>query len=69
MNMAKRTGGSAGRGRRRDAASSEIEDRQKVIGAQLRSMFDVVVNEPVPDEFLRLLEQAEKAPKRGNSDG
>jgi hypothetical protein len=67
--MAKRTGEPAGRGRRRDAASSEIEDRQEAIGAQLRSMFEVVVNEPIPDEFLRLLEQAERAPKRGDCDG
>ncbi len=64
MNMAKRTGGSVGRGRRRDAASTEIEERQKVIGVQLRSMFDVVVNEPIPDEFMRLLEQADKGKKR-----
>jgi hypothetical protein len=32
---------------------------QEAIGARLREMFDEVVNEPIPDEFLDLLRQAD----------
>ena len=40
-------------------ALDEARLRQQAIGAQLRQMFVVVVNEPVPDEFLELLKQAD----------
>lgn len=33
----------------------------QVIGDRLRQMYDGVVQESVPDEFLKLLEQAEAA--------
>lgn len=33
--------------------------RQQAIGARLRQMFDDVVNEPVPDDFLDILRRAE----------
>lgn len=33
--------------------------RQKRIGDQLRRLYDEVAQEPVPDEFLSLLEQAD----------
>jgi len=40
-------------------------DLQAHIGRQLRAVYDGVVNEPVPDRFLRLLEELErkKAPR------
>jgi hypothetical protein len=68
------TEGSSGRGgrRRRAASSEEAEERQRVIGERLRAMFDGVVNEPVPKDFLELLEQAEgitDASKDGGSGG
>ncbi|MFN7055985.1 NepR family anti-sigma factor [Hyphomonas sp.] len=33
----------------------------RLIGERLREMYDGVVQESVPDEFLQLLEQAEQA--------
>jgi len=42
------------------AALDEARLRQQAIGARLRQMFDEVVNEPVPDEFLNILRQADK---------
>ena len=50
----------------RKAASSggpaleEARLRQQAIGVKLRHMFDEVVNEPVPDEFLEILRRADK---------
>lgn len=51
---------------RRKAASSggeagleEARLRQQAIGVKLRHMFDEVVNEPVPDEFLDILRRAD----------
>lgn len=35
--------------------------RQKQIGDKLRRLYDDVTSEPVPDEFLSLLEQADKS--------
>ncbi len=39
----------------------EARLRQQAIGVKLRQMFDEVVNEPVPDEFLQILRGAEAA--------
>ncbi len=41
------------------AALDEARLRQQAIGVKLRQMFDEVVNEPVPDEFLDILRKAE----------
>lgn len=38
----------------------EARVRQQAIGAKLRHMFDEVVNEPVPQEFLDILRQADE---------
>lgn len=38
---------------------TDAEQRQKRIGDQLRKLYDDVANEPVPDDFLRLLEEAD----------
>lgn len=45
--------------------SRVIRVRQRAIGRELRRMFDDVVKEPVPDDFLSLLQQIdEKADDR-----
>jgi len=47
-------------------ALDEARLRQQAIGAKLRQMFDDVVNEPVPDEFLDILRRADaRAPENG----
>ncbi len=43
------------------AGLEEARLRQQAIGVKLRHMFDEVVNEPVPDEFLDILRRADKA--------
>ena len=45
------------------AAEAPIEEarlRQQAIGVKLRHLFDEVVNEPVPDEFLEILRRADQ---------
>ena len=37
----------------------EARLRQQAIGVKLRHMFDQVVNEPVPEEFLSILRRAD----------
>ncbi len=49
----------------RSAALDEARLRQQAIGVKLRQMFDDVVNEPVPDEFLDILRKADEK-KAGN---
>ena len=41
------------------AALDEARLRQQAIGVRLRQMFDEVVNEDVPDEFLDILRRAD----------
>ncbi|MBJ7486655.1 NepR family anti-sigma factor, partial [Brevundimonas sp.] len=38
-----------------EAGLEEARLRQQAIGVKLRHLFDEVVNEPVPDEFLAIL--------------
>ena len=45
--------------RRASAALDEARLRQQAIGVRLRQMFDEVVNEEVPDEFLEILRRAD----------
>lgn len=45
----------------RDRGLEEVRLRQQAIGVKLRHMFDEVVNEPVPDEFLEILRRADRA--------
>ena len=47
------------RSRTRSPNLDEARLRQQAIGVRLRQMFDEVVNEPVPDEFLQILRRAE----------
>ena len=43
----------------RSPAVDEARLRQQAIGVKLRQMFDEVVSEPVPDEFLDILRKAD----------
>ncbi|WP_333610766.1 NepR family anti-sigma factor [Brevundimonas bullata] len=44
----------------RDQGLEDVRLRQQAIGVKLRHMFDQVVNEPVPDEFLDILRRADE---------
>ena len=46
-------------GRTDAAALDEARLRQQAIGVRLRQMFDDVVKEPVPDDFLEILRRAD----------
>jgi hypothetical protein len=51
-----------GRNDRRKPSEPNVEEarlRQQAIGVKLRQMFDDVVNEPVPDDFLDILREAD----------
>ena len=47
----------------------EARLRQQAIGVKLRQMFDDVVNEPVPDDFLDILRQADNRNAGSTSSG
>ena len=47
---------------RDDGAVEEARLRQQAIGVKLRQMFDDIVSEPVPDEFLDILRRHDAAP-------
>jgi hypothetical protein len=47
------------------AGLEEARLRQQAIGVKLRHMFDEVVNEPVPDEFLDILKRADERASGG----
>ncbi len=49
------------------AALEEARLRQQAIGVKLRHMFDEVVNEPVPDEFLDILRRADERATEGGA--
>jgi len=49
------------RSRSKSPSLDEARLRQQAIGVKLRQMFDEVVNEPVPDEFLQILRRADAA--------
>lgn len=40
---------------------SERRKRSRQIGSKLRQIYDEVAQEEVPDEFLRILEEADQA--------
>lgn len=46
--------------RKASAALDEARLRQQAIGVRLRQMFDEVVNEEVPPEFLEILRRADE---------
>jgi hypothetical protein len=47
------------RSRSKSPSLDEARLRQQAIGVRLRQMFDEVVSEPVPDEFLQILRKAD----------
>lgn len=49
------------------ASLEEARLRQQAIGVKLRHMFDEVVNEQVPDEFLDILRRADERSSGGSS--
>ena len=51
--------------RKPSAALDEARLRQQAIGVRLRQMFDEVVNEDVPDEFLEILRRADNRSEPG----
>lgn len=56
------------RGKPADATVNEARLRQQAIGVKLRQMFDEVVSEPVPDEFLDILRRADSNRSSGGKD-
>ncbi len=51
--------------RKASAAIDEARLRQQAIGVRLRQMFDDVVNESVPDEFLEILRRGDSKAENG----
>lgn len=51
--------------RKSSAALDEARLRQQAIGVRLRQMFDEIVNEDVPDEFLEILRRADSRSEKG----
>jgi hypothetical protein len=51
--------------RKSSAPLDEARLRQRAIGVKLRQIFDEVVNEPVPDEFLEILRRADNKSGEG----
>lgn len=56
-----------GAGNTGEAGLEEARLRQQAIGVKLRHMFDEVVNEPVPDEFLDILKRADAKASDGGA--
>jgi hypothetical protein len=57
--------------KKRSVANPSLDEarlRQQAIGVKLRQMFDEVVNEPVPDDFLDILRRADIDDKRSERD-
>jgi len=46
----------------------EARLRQQAIGVKLRQMFDEIVNEPVPQDFLEILRRADDKSSLGGLD-
>jgi len=45
--------------RRKTTPDTDAKKRQERIGDHLRKLYDDVANEPIPDEFMKLLEDAD----------
>jgi hypothetical protein len=50
----------------RDQARA-VRARQRAIGRELRRMYDGIVNEPVPDDFLDLLRRIDESGESGGA--
>ena len=55
------------RSRSKSPSLDEARLRQQAIGVKLRQMFDEVVNEPVPDDFLQILRRADETGSKEKS--
>ncbi|WP_290480204.1 MULTISPECIES: NepR family anti-sigma factor [unclassified Hyphomonas] len=55
---------------RKNSVKSDLGSKRRTqrIGEQLRRVYDEVAQEDVPDEFLRLLEEADRARPSSTSD-
>ena len=53
---------------KKPSSLGETRINQEAIGARLRQLFDDVVNEPVPDEFLDLLRSGDEATPAESTD-
>jgi anti-sigma factor NepR-like protein len=45
---------------RKQEKSAGARERQRVIGRELRRMYDEVVQEPIPDDFIGILKQIDE---------
>lgn len=59
--------GRRGRFQSDEPSLDEARLRQQAIGVKLRQMFDQVVSEPVPDEFLDILRRADQNGAKGKA--
>lgn len=50
-----------------DLDIDEARLRQQAIGVKLRHLFDEVVNEPIPNDFLEILRRADMRTNEGGS--
>lgn len=50
-----------------DVDLDEARLRQQAIGVKLRHLFDEIVNEPVPDEFLSILRRVDQRENKGGA--
>ena len=48
--------------KKKSPATADLDEArlQQALGTKLRQMFDAVVNEPVPDDFLEILRRADE---------
>lgn len=53
---------------KKDRDDAALRVRQKRIGSQLKQLYDEIVSEDVPDDFLKLLEEADKKSSSSSSD-
>jgi hypothetical protein len=51
-----------------ETSIDEARLRQQAIGVKLRQMFDEIVNEPVPRDFLEILRRADDKGAVGGQD-
>ncbi len=49
----------------REPTLDEARLRQQALGSKLRQMFNDVVNEPVPEDFLEILRRGDRKPNGG----
>jgi hypothetical protein len=45
---------------KRDTTVDEARLRQQALGSKLRQMFNEVVNEPVPEDFIEILRRGDR---------